>query len=81
MTGEGGRQGGTDSSVRLNFILSNDSFYSILLHLQVGVNITLPLHADGRMGGEKKANLKQITILHMDEGSLHLPGHSRTHHR
>lgn len=36
-----------DSSVRLNFMLSNDSFYGILLHLQVGVNITIPLHTDG----------------------------------
>lgn len=50
-----------DSSVRLNFILSNDSFYSILLHLQVGVSITLPLHADGWITKKKKkANLKQI---------------------
>lgn len=49
-----------DSSVGLNFILSNDSFYSILLHLQVGVSITPLLHADGWITKKKKANLKQI---------------------
>lgn len=46
-----------DRSVRLNFILSNHSFYSVLFHLQVGVNITLPLHADGWI---KKKNTKLI---------------------
>lgn len=42
-----------DSSVALNFIPRNDSFYSTLLHLQVGVNITLPLGEDGRVKKKK----------------------------
>lgn len=52
-----------DSSVGLNFIPGNDGFKSTLLHLQVGVNITLPLSADGWVKKKKrkeKANLKQI---------------------
>lgn len=43
-----------DRSLRLNFILGNHSFYSVLLHLQAGVNITLPLHADGWIKKKKK---------------------------
>lgn len=47
--------------VRLNFMLSKDSFYSILLHLQVGVNVTLPLRADGWIKNKHKpANMKPI---------------------
>lgn len=42
-----GTEGGMDTSVGLNFIPGNGSFYSTLLHLQVGVNITLLLGADG----------------------------------
>lgn len=52
-----GIEGGTDNSVGLNFIAGNDSFYSTLPHLQVGVNITLPLRADGWV---KKKNKKLI---------------------
>lgn len=44
--GRTGKEGGMDSSVGLNFIPGN-GFKSTLLHLQVGVNITLPLRADG----------------------------------
>lgn len=49
-----GMEGGMDSSVGLNFIPGKESFYSTLLHLQVGVNITLPLRADGWVKKIKK---------------------------
>lgn len=65
-----------DSSVALNFIPRNDSFYSTLLHLQVGVNITLPLGADGWVKKKKeKANLKQINYSAY-EGRCSLPPRS-----
>lgn len=61
--------GGTNSSVRLSFTLGNDRFNSILLHLQVGVNITLPLHADGWVKKNKKLIWNKLTTLPRDERS------------
>lgn len=70
-----GTEGGMDSSVALNFIPRNDSFYSTLLHLQVGVNITLPLGADGWVKKHKKLIWNKLTTLHPEEGAPSLPGH------
>lgn len=64
-----GTEGGMDSSVALNFIPRNDSFYSTLLHLPVGVNITLPLSADGWVKKNKKLIWNKLTILHTEEGA------------
>lgn len=75
-----GRRGGMDSSVGLNFIPGNDGFKSTLLHLQVGVNITLPLRADGwvkKKEKKKKFIWNKLTILHKEEGTRSLLGHSR----